>query len=147
MLLLLLWIAVSQNTDIEAFRAIRSFQCDFSERAGRGYSAQGEMSIISTPEPLRGLLTHSIDYVGRSAVASTEGVPGAVSLTLTTGKRSTSFLMTSVDGNPMLQTIFASPRPTNSPDRFFAVLSRHSSYDRGESRADQLYGICQATRR
>jgi hypothetical protein len=147
MLLLLLWITVSQNTDIDEFRAIRAFRCDFTEGTGRRYSAKGELSVVSAPEPVRRVETHSIDYGGRSALVSSEASANAFSVSLTAGKRATSFLMTSIDGDPMLQTIFASPRPPNSPDRYFAVLSRHVTDDRGESKAEQLYGTCQATRR
>src|SRR5687768_10139938 len=147
MLFLLLWMTVVQDTNIDEFRAIRAFRCDFTERTGRGYSAKGELSVISAPELFRRVETHSIDYVGRSALVSSEASVDKFAVTLTAGKRSTSFLMTSVDGDPMLQTIFASPRPPNSADRYFAVLSRHGSYDQGESKADQLYGTCQVMRR
>ena len=134
MFFLLLWITVSQTIDINKFRAIQAFRCDFAERTGRASSAQGEPSLISAPEPLKGLVTHSIDYSARSALSSTEGGPGAVAVALAIGNRSTTFLMTSVDGNPMLKTVFASPRPANAPIDillFFPGIPRTSEANPG----------------
>lgn len=146
MLLLILTLLTVQSS-MEEFRAIRAFRCDFPEGVGR-ISKGGGISSPSTPEGLSGVFTHSIDYAARTALASDEKRTSAIAVAVTPGERSTSFLMVSVDGNPMLQTIFALPLGATTTDgrtKYLTALSRHVAA-KGDARADQLYGTCEAVK-
>lgn len=146
MLLLILTLLTVQSSS-EEFGAIRAFRCDFPEGVGRTAKEGGGLSNL-TPEQYMGLVTHSIDYVGRTALASGAKGTATVAVTVTAGERATSFLMVSTTGNPMLKTIFALPLARRGADgrtRYFAALSSHGIVN-GEAKAQQLYGTCEAVR-
>jgi hypothetical protein len=144
--LLLFAVLIQSPTDIQNFGAITAFRCNFGERNVRTYHSHDRSAPPQSPESLSDLVFAQIDRTSRRAIVygGSTRTGGAVAVTVITGKRVISFLATSVDGNPMLTTVFETPRPTQAKvaNSYFAVMSQHKAYSEDNSEATQLYGTC-----
>ncbi len=145
--MMFLLLTLQSAVPVDQFRAIQAFRCDFTDAEGRTYPQNGSGPVQREADSLNDLIFEGLDYrAGRARVGT--AATGAVDVTLVLGERATSFLGLSVDRNPMLTTIFQSPRPRDEKpsDTYFAVMSRHTAMAIGHSDASQLYGTCRAVR-
>jgi hypothetical protein len=115
MLQLFLILATLQRnpSQIDDFRSIRAFQCDFFGGAGHTYEDGGgdnnEERLITSPpykdDDMRDLVFDSIDYRTLRARSIMKNSPTPV--TIIPGDRLVSFLEVSADGVPIITSICA----------------------------------------
>ena len=130
----------------DGFLGIRTFRCDFTEAGGRSYPDDGGEPTSTGRDQLKDVVLDAIDY--RANTARLVGNAGADTVRVIRGDRSSSFLQVSTSGDPILVTVFRTPRSRAAQlaDSYHAVISRHVALSAGGSRAVQVYGACKPLR-